>query len=307
MDGVLNVNKPAGPTSHDVVARVRRMTGEKRIGHAGTLDPDACGVLALCLGQATRVVEYLTEWRKSYRAVVAFGAETDTEDASGKVMRKCDCSSVTREDVEAVLPMFTGDIMQAPPMVSAVHHQGKRLYELARAGEFVDREPRPVSVYSVTLGEFTPGQEPTAVLDVQCSRGTYIRTLCADIGKAVGCGAHMGSLVRTAVGDFTLESALSLDEIGVYASEGRMGEILMSINDAISSMPMVTVSEEDAGRIRNGIKLPADDWSEATSVSIGSPVKICAPNGSLIAIGKFAANDAGCMILRPVKVLSELL
>ena len=209
MDGILSVDKPAGPTSHDIVARIRRITGVKRVGHAGTLDPMATGVLIVCLGDARRIVEYLADWRKSYRATAILGVETDTEDASGEVVGGSDCSRVARSDVDAVIPRFVGRIMQVPPMVSAVHHEGRRLYDLAREGRTVERSPRPVEVLSINIVSFEPGERACLVLDVVCSGGTYIRTLCMDIGRALGCGAHMSSLVRTAVGPFRVADAVT--------------------------------------------------------------------------------------------------
>ncbi|MHB0997781.1 MAG: tRNA pseudouridine(55) synthase TruB [Armatimonadota bacterium] len=304
MDGILNINKPAGPTSHDIVAKVRRATREKRIGHAGTLDPDASGVLVLCLGKATRIVEYLMDWHKVYRAVAVFGTETTTEDASGDVIAEYDCSHLTRSDIEAVLPRFTGDILQIPPMVSAVHHQGRRLYELAREGKTVERTPRPVTVYSIKMTDYTQNQDIEAVLEIECSRGTYIRTLCADIGKAVNCGAHMGSLIRTGVGRFNIDDAITLDDVEIYANEGRMQEILQSVSNVLVDMPSVTVSDDDAKRIMNGVKLPAESLVNISFPGLTVPVRIIGPGDELLAIGSFVLNADNDMILKPDKVFS---
>ncbi|MHB1456635.1 MAG: tRNA pseudouridine(55) synthase TruB [Armatimonadota bacterium] len=304
MDGVLNFNKPIGPTSHDMVSRLRRITGEKRIGHTGTLDPDASGVMVICIGKATRIVEYLTEWKKSYRAVAVFGRETDSEDASGNVTQIQDCSHLTQTDIGNVLPRFIGDIMQVPPMISALHYNGKRLYELARAGEVVEREPRPVTIHSLKLLDFQPGVDAQATLEIECSKGTYIRTLCADIGKALGCGAHMGSLVRTAVGDFDLESAVTLDDIECHTADGTIEDILLSINDAIHTIPAIIVSTKDALRIANGIKLNADALYDAASSQLDLPIRIIEPTGDLVAIGRFLLNDENQMILKPDKVFA---
>lgn len=306
MDGVLNLNKPIGPTSHDMVARIRRITGEKRIGHTGTLDPDASGVMVICLGQATRIVEYLTEWKKCYRAVAVFGTETDTEDASGNVTNTQDCSHLTQSDIEAVLHTFTGDIMQIPPMMSAVHHNGKRLYELARAGEIVERQPRPVTIHSIKLLDFHKDDDVRATLDIECSKGTYIRTLCADIGKVVGCCAHMGSLVRTAVGAFDIESAITLGDIECHAVDGCITDLLVGINDAIDTIPAVRVSESDVLKIANGVKLNADDLFDSTVFILEAPVRIVDTSGNLIAIGRFVLNDENQVVLRPDKVFLRL-
>lgn len=301
MDQVLNVNKPSGPTSHDIVARIRRVTGVKRVGHAGTLDPLATGVLVVCLGKATRVIEYMSDWRKTYRAEAVLGAETDTEDASGRVVREGDCPHVTRADVEAVIPRFVGRITQVPPMVSALHHEGHRLYDLARAGKVVERAPRPVEVYSLNLVSFQPGDRPSFVLDVECSGGTYIRTLCADIGRALGCGAFMSSLVRTAVGPFHIEDAVTLEAIEEKAASGGLKEILHPIDEVLSDMPAITVSREDAARIVNGGVLPAD----GVPASIGVPTRVHDPEGRLLAIGVLRRARDGGIELKPEKVLVE--
>jgi tRNA pseudouridine55 synthase len=306
MDGVLNLKKPVGPTSHDMVARVRRITGEKRIGHTGTLDPDASGVMVICLGQATRIVEYLTEWKKCYRAVAIFGTETDTEDASGNVTHTQDCSHLTQLEIESVLPSFTGNIRQIPPMMSAVHHNGKRLYELARAGTIVERQPRPVTIHSIKLLNFYNGDDVKATLDIECSKGTYIRTLCADIGKAVGCCAHMGSLVRTAVGAFDMESAVTLGDLECHAVDDSITDLLVGINEAIDTIPAISISESDVLKIANGVKLNADDLFDKTVFILEAPIRIVDTNGNLIAIGRFVLNDDNQVILRPDKVFLRL-
>lgn len=298
MDGILNINKPSGPTSHDIVARVRKATGTKRVGHAGTLDPIATGVLVVCLGNATRIVEYLMDWRKSYRATAVFGAETDTEDATGEVIKETDCSHLSREQVEGFIPRFTGEILQTPPMVSAVHHEGKRLYELARAGEVVERAPRRIEIYSLNLVDFVSGKQPSAVLDVECSKGTYIRTLCADIGKALDCGAYMSALTRTAVGRFKVEDAVSIETI--EQSPDRLPEILLPIDEALADTPEVHVSDEDAHRIANGVMLPVEALSREELPQIGIPVRIKSPSG-LIAIGRLCLAQ-GRVMLKPDKV-----
>ena len=300
MDGILNVSKPSGPTSHDVVQRIRGAAHTKRVGHAGTLDPIATGVLIICLGNATRIVEYLMDWRKCYRATAVFGAETDTEDATGEIIREADCSHLTREALEAVLPRFVGEILQTPPMVSAVHHEGQRLYELARAGKVVERAPRPVEIYSLSLVDFTPGGRPSATLDVECSKGTYIRTLCADIGKTLDCGAYMSALTRTAVGRFKVEDALSLEAI----EQGPIEEFLISIDEALANMPEVHISEEDEHRIANGVMLPVEALSRAELPQIGNPVRIKSPSG-LVAIGRLCLVQ-GRVMLKPDKVFGSI-
>jgi len=302
MDGVLNVNKPCGPTSHDVVALIRRVARVKRVGHAGTLDPLATGVLIVCLGSATRIIEYLGDWRKKYRATAVLGIETDTEDATGQVTREADCSKVTREMIENVVPRFTGEIMQIPPMVSAVHHEGRRLYDLAREGKVVEREPRPVEVYSLDLVGFEPGKNASFTFDVECSSGTYVRTLCSDIGRALGCGAHMSALARTAVGRFRVEDAVSLEVIEQKAAEVALVELLHSMDEVLDDMPSVEVSRDDAERIANGVVLPAERLS--LSQAPGAPLRVHDPDGRLIAIGILRQADYG-LELKPEKVFAE--
>ncbi|MBN1188227.1 MAG: tRNA pseudouridine(55) synthase TruB [Dehalococcoidales bacterium] len=210
MDGILNLNKPAGMTSFGVVARVRRITGERRAGHAGTLDPLATGVLPVCLGKATRVIPYLFDETKAYRAEVELGKATDTYDITGKVIRMGDASRVQRKDVEEMLARFTGEILQVPPMYSAVKFEGKPLYKLARAGVEVERKKRTARVFKL---EITGWQPPVVTLDIDCGKGTYIRCLANDLGEELGCGAVMKSLVRLRVGPFRVEESVTIPEL----------------------------------------------------------------------------------------------
>ncbi len=213
MDALLNLYKPAGMTSREAVDAVRRILNVRRAGHSGTLDPGAEGVLLICLGKATRLNEFLQWLPKTYRATMVLGVQTTTQDAEGEVIASADASGVTRERVEATLPRFTGEIEQIPPMHSAVHHEGRRLYELAREGKVVPREARKVSVYRLQLLRFSPGDHAEAEIEVECSTGTYIRTLCADIGDALGVGGYMKSLVRMAIGAFRAEDAVTLQQL----------------------------------------------------------------------------------------------
>ena len=246
MDGVLNINKPAGWTSHDVVAKARGILRTKRIGHAGTLDPSATGVLLLCVGYATRIADYLVADEKEYLAKVVFGEATDTQDADGIVISTADASILTEEALESALSAFRGKIEQIPPMVSAVHHEGKRLYELARKNQVVERKPREVEVRELKLVEFLPGKRAKATIRVVCSKGTYVRTICHDLGERLGVGAHLAELTRLRVGRFRVEEAISLEELANRAESGRLGEIIIPIVDALSHLPSYSVSEEDA-------------------------------------------------------------
>lgn len=295
MHGVLNVNKPSGPTSHDVVARIRRATGVKKVGHAGTLDPLASGVLLVCLGHATRIVEYLMDWPKSYRATAVFGVETDTEDSTGAIIRETDASYVTRDLIESIPPRFVGRIEQVPPMASAVHHEGKRLYDLARAGKVVEREGREVEIYSIRLIDFLPSDRPTAVLDIDCSKGTYIRTLCADIGSGLDCGAHMSALVRTGIGRFRVEDALTPDEL----EDGRLEEALHPIDEVLSDIPAAELTVEQAERASHGTDIPAVQVADLPAV--GKPIRLHDPEGRLLGIGIVRVRE-GIPMLKPDKM-----
>ena len=210
VDGIFVLNKPEGVTSMDMVRMAKRVTRVKRVGHAGTLDPIATGVLPICFGQATRLMEYLVDGRKVYRATFTLGTATDTYDALGEVTDRGDASGVTREDVEALLPGFTGAVTQQPPMFSALKHEGKRLYELAREGIEVERPARDVVVYSIDILGWTP---PTVELEVVCGRGFYMRTLGQDLGVALGCYAHLSALTRERAGPFALADAPEPEEL----------------------------------------------------------------------------------------------
>lgn len=254
-DGVLIVNKPAGFTSHDVVAKLRGILHQKKIGHTGTLDPDATGVLPVCLGKATKLCSFLTEETKSYEAVVLLGTETDTQDVSGRVTAQrpvCCQEDKIREAVSG----FLGAQMQIPPMYSALKRDGKKLYELARAGIEVEREPRPVTFFELQVSDV---DLPRFRLSVTCSRGTYIRTLCHDIGQRLGCGACMESLIRTRVGSFSLQDAFSLEEIRAAADAGRADELLIPPDAVFRDLPeAVTALSADAAA-HNGNPLPAEE------------------------------------------------
>jgi tRNA pseudouridine55 synthase len=287
MNGILNIDKPAGMTSHDVVSRVRRVAHLKRVGHAGTLDPDATGVLLVCLGQATRLSDYLAGEGKSYRAVLALGQTTTTEDASGEVLTEADASAITEADLAALLPRFVGDIQQIPPMVSAVHHEGKRLYELARAGVTVERAARTIRIDAIELLDFTPGALARATLDIVCGKGTYIRTLCADLGAGLGVGGHMAELRRTRVGAFTADAATPLSEL----TEENLPGLLVSSAAALKDWPAHSALTDAAWNdIKSGRALPS-------FLPPGTIARVLDAQGDLIALGRADGEH-----LRPFKV-----
>lgn len=246
--GMINVYKEAGFTSHDAVAKLRGIARQRKIGHTGTLDPDAVGVLPVCLGSATRLCDLLTDKRKSYRAEMLLGQTTDTEDVSGTVLteRPVNC---TEEQVRAVMESFLGPQMQVPPMYSALQVDGKRLYELAREGKVVEREPRPVHFYEIN---FLKMEGNVVEYEVTCSKGTYIRTLCADMGEKLGCGACMKSLVRYQVDCFRLEDALTLAQLQQLADEGRLEEAVMPVDQMFARYPSATVTEAGEKYLMNG-------------------------------------------------------
>lgn len=210
MDGILIVNKPSGITSHDVVDFIRRKFNIKRVGHAGTLDPMATGVLVMLLGKATKLSNTFTSNDKEYVAKVFFGKKTDTQDAFGKVIEEKDINSLDIEDIKKALDNFKGEIEQIPPMVSAIKYKGKKLYQLARSGKTVKRDPRKIKISDIEILDFN---FPELTFRVRCSKGTYVRTLCEDIGKSLGVPSHMSSLVRSASGDFLLEDSKTLDDV----------------------------------------------------------------------------------------------
>jgi len=301
MHGILIVEKPEGPTSHDIISIVRRAAKQKKVGHTGTLDPAASGVMVVCLGNATRIIEYLMDWDKEYVAEATFGAETSTQDQTGEITNEVDCSGLTRDRVEAILPKFIGKIEQIPPMVSAVHHQGKRLYEIARAGITVERASREIEIYSLSLEDFTPGARPTALFKVCCSKGTYIRTLCADIGEAVGGLAFMSKLVRTRVGPSRIEDAASIDEIRDRGIEGSLSEILMPIESVLSEIQQVHLSEDKSNSIAHGMQVRLD----RDSLCVGNALMFD-PSGSLLGVGLISESSNVEMLLKLEKVFSAV-
>lgn len=251
--GILNLNKPQGWTSHDVVARVRRLTGERRVGHAGTLDPLATGVLLVCLGAATRLAEHLQAAPKTYRATVRLGISTDTGDAEGRVVAARPVPDLSLEALEAALDAFRGPIMQRPPAYSAVKQGGVPLYRRARRGEEVVAPLRQVTIYALEVVAWAP---PDLTLQVVCSSGTYVRSLAHDLGERLGCGGHLVALCRTASGRFRLEEAVSLEELAAAAARGDWTRFVWPVQRALEDFLPVPVSAEDEARLRHGQALP---------------------------------------------------
>ena len=245
-NGIIVVDKPAGWTSHDVVAKLRRILGERRIGHAGTLDPMATGVLPVFVGRATRAVEFAQERGKEYLAGLRLGLTTDTQDVTGETLLEKPCS-FTADELEPVLARFRGDILQIPPMYSALKQQGKKLYELAREGKTVDRPPRPVTLYELVLLEQSSPRD--FLLRAACSKGTYLGTLCHDIGEALGVGGCLSSLRRTRAAGFTLEEAVTLEALLEHPDPQSL---LRPVDSYFASLTALTVSASGETKIRNG-------------------------------------------------------
>ena len=247
--GVINVYKEQGFTSHDVVAKLRGIVGQKKIGHTGTLDPDAVGVLPVCLGRATKLCDMLTDKDKVYEAVMLLGVETDTQDTTGQILKSSETDEITEEQVRAAVLDFVGDYNQVPPMYSALKINGKKLYELAREGKTVERAARRVQIFDIEILSIAL---PRVTMKVHCSKGTYIRTLCHDIGQKLGCGACMEKLTRTKVSRFEIKDSLTLAQIEVLKKEDRLSEILIPIDQMFANYPSIIVSGEAARLAYNG-------------------------------------------------------
>jgi tRNA pseudouridine55 synthase len=331
LDGVLVINKPAGWTSHDVVARARTLLGVPKVGHTGTLDPAATGVLVLCLGKATRIAEYLMNADKAYRAVLRLGVATDTQDATGTVVGPVAGVLPDQAAIVAVMNRFVGRRQQVPPMYSAVKVQGVPLYKAARAGRTVSRSPREFTVHSLEVRSIAPtagpppttvgpggvrvpvapsnatgdgpppatvgvgeapsaGPSPTTIdvtFDVICSKGTYVRTLCADIGEVLGVGGHLAGLERRRVGRFCIEEALSLDELAGLAERGEVEARLYTLAAALADLPALHVDHDAVEGVRHGVAIPVSRVvSSEGAWMAGAFVRLLSPDGRLVGIGK---------------------
>ena len=252
LNGVINVYKEKGYTSHDVVAIVRKTLNIKKVGHTGTLDPDAEGVLPVCIGQATKLADYIMAERKSYTAEITFGAETTTQDASGDIIKEYEYT-FDENRLREVIDTFKGEQTQVPPMYSAIKINGKKLYEIAREGKEIERKARKITVYDIRIAEINPPNK--AIIEIDCSKGTYIRSLCSDIGNKLGWGAFMSSLTRTASGKFKLNEAVKLDELKNAAERGEAEKFIIPPDDVLSGYKRVTVSEKADKYLYNGGKI----------------------------------------------------
>ncbi|MFC2042132.1 tRNA pseudouridine(55) synthase TruB [Chloroflexota bacterium] len=270
MDGILNINKPWGKTSFSIVAIVRRLTGERRVGHAGTLDPAATGVLPVCLGRATRVVEFLVDAAKTYLAQIELGITTDTYDATGEITQRGDPSNVNRENLEAALDSFRGSIQQTPPMYSAIKHHGQPLYELARAGIKVERKSRPAKIYRLEILDWQP---PIVTIEVECSKGTYIRSLAHDLGQSLGCCASLKNLVRLKCGIFGIENAVSLPQLEDAFHHGYWQRFLYPMDIVLQEWRAIIVSNTTEDTIKKGVSV--DLLNNSSREITGQPEQYC--------------------------------
>lgn len=289
--GFVVIEKPAGVTSHDVVGAIRRMTGERRVGHAGTLDPAAVGVLPIAVGLATRTVEYLSDSDKGYLAEITFGVTTDSLDGDGTVTGINDAAALTRAHIEGVLPDFRGDILQVPPMHSAIKIDGRPLYERARKGEEIELDARAVTIHAL---EVVSWNHPVLEILVLCSKGTYVRSLARDIGEAVGTGAHMSNLVRVSTGPFTLHDSWNLEELPELIENGFWEDIAAHPDVALHDRPAIVLNDDEATRWRNGSSVSAD-------VPMGL-VRVYDVSGNWLGVG---SGDSETGTVKPEKVVTE--
>ena len=284
--GIINVYKEKGYTSHDVVAKLRGIAGQKKIGHTGTLDPDAEGVLPVCLGKATKVCELLTDKDKTYRAVLFLGQTTDTQDASGTVLETSDVSNLNEVQVTEAVQSFVGEYAQIPPMYSALKVGGKKLYELAREGKTVERKARNVMIHSIKILRV---DLPRVEMEVSCSKGTYIRTLCHDIGEKLGVGGCMESLLRVQVGRFVLADSLRLSEIQKAKEDGNLEKILQPIDSVFEQYRAVRIRPDQEKRLQNGNSFRKPDRLQ--NYDNQEMVRVYDSNGHFAAVYRYVEKD----------------
>lgn len=300
-EGVLIIHKEAGWTSHDVVAKVRSLLHGSKVGHAGTLDPSATGVLPILVGRATRIAEYLINWDKEYRAVLRLGETTDTQDATGQVLTRVDPCEVAEDVLQAVVARFRGVQQQLPPMYSAVKVGGQPLYKAARAGRTVEREERSIAIHQL---EIVAVHGRDVVLRIVCSKGTYIRTLCADIGQALGVGGHLLTLERRRVGPLSIEQAMTVNQVASRLTTGTLREQFISLDQLLFQLPAVVVNAEQAQRVLHGSPIFPVEASQLTSFPAAVSVRLKNEAGQLLAIGTHDIGHVGSIRIR--KVLSLL-
>lgn len=298
LDGILNVDKPPGITSHDVVDAIRRVAGQRKVGHTGTLDPMATGVLVVCLGQATRLAEYLTAGTKRYRASVLLGTETDTYDLDGRVVAGGGRTDFSTDEIRAALATYRGEIAQVPPMHSAIKQDGQPLYRLARQGKTVEREARAVEVYELDIMDWAP---PVLTIELACSPGTYVRSLAHDLGQSLGCGGTLATLVRLASGRFSLETAVSLGRLEEAFEHGQEERYLLAMDEALLEWPAIILGANETSLVRNGQGVARSAPEIAGGQPGGEPAlaRAYSPDGDFVAVVR---HDEATGLWRPKKV-----
>jgi tRNA pseudouridine55 synthase len=296
MDGILNINKATGMTSHDVVAKIRKLLKQKRVGHAGTLDPAASGVLPICIGQGTRIAEYLSESGKAYQAQIVFGAATDTYDAEGTITCTASTTDLTLTKIEEIFPHFLGSQMQVPPRYSAIKLQGQPAYKRARAGEEITLEARPIVIYSLEVIDWIP---PYLTLAIECSKGTYIRSLAHDLGMQIGCYAYLNSLIRTRSGPFPLSESINLEQLADAAQADSVRGYLYPIDKALEQYPALLLDAESSERVKHGnaFRIPAGRIQGVEQLA-----RVYDANGYLLAIAEW---DVEQEVWQPKKVFNN--
>lgn len=305
MDGILNINKPIGITSHDVVARIRKLLKQKRVGHAGTLDPAASGVLPICIGQGTRIAEYLSESGKAYQAEIVFGVVTDTYDGEGTIVRIADVPDLTMLQISEVLQHFLGPQMQMPPRYSAIKIQGQPAYKRVRSGEDISLAARPVVIRDLHILAW---DTPRLTLAVECSKGTYIRSLAYDLGEQLGCGAHLGALVRTRSGPFSLSESSTLEQLADALALDTIQEFLFPIDSALQQYPALVLDEATIERVLHGNAFRYDIARENMAITGPNELgpyglaRVYDREGHFLAIAEWNMNQE---LWQPKKVLSS--
>ena len=290
MDGIINIYKERGYTSHDVVARLRGILHIKKIGHTGTLDPEAVGVLPCCIGKGTKLVDLIADRSKEYEAVMRLGVTTDTEDMTGNILSTSNVDA-NEEDIRKAVSSFVGEIDQIPPMYSALKVNGKKLYELAREGVTIERKPRRITIEGIDIINI---DLPLVTMKIGCSKGTYIRSLCRDIGEKLGCGAAMESLVRSRVGVFNIEDAIKLDEVEKLVDEGKIEDYIKSVDLMFSDIPKVVINEELNKKADNGNSF----YKNELNVNY-EEIRVYKQDGTFIGIYKYVKGER---LYKPVKL-----
>jgi len=296
VDGLLIINKATGMTSHDVVAKVRKILHQKRVGHAGTLDPAASGVLPICVGQGTRVAEYLSESGKAYQTEITFGIVTDTYDSEGTIIRTGDTAGLTQDQIEAELAHFLGPQMQMPPRFSAIKIQGQPAYKRSRAGETIELDPRPIEIFQLQILTWL---SPRLTLAIECSKGTYIRSLAYDLGERLGCGGYLTSLIRTRSGPFPLTDSITLEQLAEAVTQGTVEDHLFSPDTALQQYPALKLDDITVQRVLHG---NAFSYHSDDNLVEAELARVYDSTGNFLAIATWDAEQG---LWQPKKVLAE--